>query len=58
MNDSLYDEVRKDIRQIFVLIDKLAEMHSVNERNIKTANDILYKALEAIYSIQNTKLAK
>ncbi len=56
MQCSSYDDLKKDIKQIYSLIDNLAEMNSDNRYEIKATQAGLHNTLRAIYSIQSTML--
>jgi len=56
MKDNNYEDLKHDIRQIFSLIDSLAEMNSDNKHEIKATQAGLHNALRAIYAIQGTIL--
>ncbi|MES2215585.1 MAG: hypothetical protein V4485_06235 [Pseudomonadota bacterium] len=53
MQDNTYEELKQDIRQIFSLIDNLAEMNAANEYGIKTTRIHLHNVLRIMYSLQD-----
>lgn len=52
MEDNDYEELKQDIRQIFSLIDSLAEMNAANEYSIKITRAHLDNVLRAMHSFQ------
>ena len=54
MKDNNYEDLKRDIKQIYSLINSLAEMNSDNKHEIKATQVGLHNALRAIYSIQSS----
>jgi len=56
MKDNNYEDLKHDIKQIFSLINSLAEMNSYNKHEIKETQVGLHNALRAIYAMQSEML--